>query len=55
MRYEVNFNIKKGYITIEVDADNKEDAENIAFRELDLLTIGELHKLEVDYDCDVAE
>lgn len=55
MRYEVNFNIKKGYITIEVDADNKEDAENIAFRELDLLTIGELRKLEVDYDCDVAE
>ena len=55
MKYEVNFNIKKDYITIEVDANNKEDAENIAFRELDLLTIGELRKLEVDYDCDIAE
>ncbi len=55
MRYEVDFNIKKGYVTIEVDADSKEDAEDLAFRELDFITIGELRKLEVDYDCEVKE
>lgn len=55
MKYEVNFNIKKGYVTVEVDADNKEDAEDLAFRNLDLITIGELRKLEVDYDCEAAE
>ena len=55
MKYEVSFCIKKGYATVEVDADNQDDAEDLAFRELDLMTIGELKKLEVDYDCEEAE
>ena len=55
MKYIVSFNVKKGYADIEVEADSQADAEDIAWIELMNMTIGELHKFEADYDCEVAE
>lgn len=52
MKYEVSFNITKGYAEIKVEAENKEEAEDIAWQELSNMFVGELRKLEVEMDTD---
>ena len=52
MKYNVSFNIRKGYADISVDADNKDDAENLAWEELMHMFISELRKLDVDINTE---
>lgn len=55
MKYNVSFNISKGYIDVEVEADSKDEAENLAWEEFVSKFVGELRKLEVDINAEEEE
>ena len=52
MKFITDFQITKALASIEVEAENKEDAEDIACHEFENMTIGELKKLEVNIESE---
>lgn len=51
-KYSVNLNIIKGYTTIQVEAEDKDQAEDTAWSIFENMTIGELHKLETEIETE---
>ena len=52
MKFIIDFWITKALASIEVEAENKEDAEDIAWHEFENMTIGELKKMEVNIESE---
>ena len=52
MKFVIDFWITKALASIKVEAENKEDAEDIAWHEFENMTVGELKKMEVDMESD---
>ena len=52
MKSVIDFWITKALASIEVEAENKEDAEDIAWHEFEKMSIGELKKMEVDMESE---
>ena len=52
MKFVIDFWITKAFASIEVEADSKDEAEDIAWHEFENMTIGELKKMEVNIESD---
>lgn len=52
MKFIIDFWVTKAFASIEVEADSKEEAEDIAWQEFENMTVGELKKMEVDIKND---
>lgn len=55
MNFVVDFWVTKAFASIEVEADSKEEAEDIAWIKLMNMNVGELKKMEVDMESDTNE
>ena len=55
MKYNVSFNVCKGYVDVEVEANSKDEAEDLAWEEFVSKFVGELRKLEVDITAEEEE
>ena len=52
MNFVIDFWVTKAFASIEVEANSKKEAENIAWHEFENMTVGELKKIEVDMKSD---
>ena len=55
MNFVIDFWVTKALASIEVEADSKEEAEDIAWHEFENITVGELKKMEVDMEMTLNE
>lgn len=53
MNFVIDFCVTKAFASIEVEANSKEEAEDIAWHEFENMTVGELKKMEVDIKSDI--
>lgn len=54
MNFTVDFWVTKAFASIEVEADSKEEAEDIAWHDFENMTVGELKKMEVNMESDTV-